>query len=84
MTSGPTDEWREQAMAPLREWLTDHRARCLWSIDVQNVGTMSCYHVNRGVFCIMYYKDGGWDAYTQIPSQDIEGTLHDLAAACEL
>jgi len=76
--------WKESVVAPLREWLTDSHARCNWSVPIENVGTVGGYVVNGHLFVLLDYTDGGWDAFTIVPSLEIDKTLAALEDACGL
>lgn len=81
MPSAPP-EWKEEITKPLREWLHEKRARCNWSVEIENVGHVGGYVINGHLVLILDFGDGGWDAFTPVKAQDIPGTLQEMAAAC--
>ena len=66
----------------LQEWLSQQRAKCMWFEVVHQIGTMCCYQISTGIFLIMFYDHGGWDAYTQIPDVEVDKTLEKLEQFC--
>ena len=83
-TQKAPEDWKESVMAPLREWLVQHHARCNWSVPIENVGTVGGCVVNGHLFVLVDYTNGGWDAFTMPPSPEIDKTLTSLEDACGL
>ncbi len=73
----------EEVIQPLRDWLVENRARCLWSVSIERVGDISLYSVGPSQFLIQTYKDGGWEVFAPFAvGCTIPQTLRDLGIHC--
>lgn len=43
---------------------------------------MSCYQIGKSVCIVQTYKEGGWNAFTPHPGNDIAGTVADVLNRC--
>lgn len=82
-------------LRPLSEWLEKRRAFAMWSVDIENVGTLTAFAVNNRIIHVLKYccndQDGKWKIYGGweifIPAcadNSIDATLEAAHRACGL
>jgi len=69
----------------LREWLTKHRARCMWQMYEEERRSVEGWLVNaRLVVLVVYPRREGWEIFTGVSSLDIAESLAEAEKALGL
>ena len=79
---------KDKSLQPLREWLQQHNAQTLWSVDVQGVGWIQANQINGRILIIQGFEPQagtwlGWEAYLPVGDNDTQATLEAMTHAVE-